>query len=135
MQEIEPEEQAGDLLIDETLFEEDEEDLPKEQLRNTSAAYLLQLKETYNLSQKALDDIIQITSTLVSAAVKSVCVNIANKLLIMEKDEYHVLQNITWQTLFEQNSGKASPFQNLETENRQYQAFKEIFGLVVTIRN
>ena len=43
MQEIEPEEQAGDLLIDETLFEEDKEDLPKEQLRNTSAAYLLQL--------------------------------------------------------------------------------------------
>ena len=134
MQEIEPEEQAGDLLIDETLFEEDE-DLPKEQLRNTSAAYLLQLKETYNLSQKALDDIIQVTSTLVSAAVKSVCVNIANKLLIMEKDEYHVLQNITWQTLFEQNSGKASPFQNLETEKRQKQAFKEIFGLVVSIRN
>ena len=53
MQEIEPEEQAGDLLIDETLFEDDEEDLPKEQLRNTSAAYLLQLKETYNLSQKS----------------------------------------------------------------------------------
>ena len=116
-------------------FEEDEEDLPKEQLRNTSAAYLLQLKETYNLSQKALDDIIQITHTLVSAAVKSVCVNIANKLLIMEKLKYHVLQNITWQTLFEQNSGKASPFQNLETENRQKQAFKEIFGLVVSIRN
>ncbi|CAH3132722.1 unnamed protein product, partial [Pocillopora meandrina] len=69
VQEIEPEEQAGDLLIDETLFEEDEEDLPKEQLRNTN--------------------------------------------------EYHVLQNITWQTLFEQNSGKASPFQNLETEKRQ----------------
>ena len=134
MQEIEPEEQAGDFLIDETLFEEDE-DLPKEQLRNTSAAYLLQLKETYNLSQKALNDIIQITSTLVSAAVKSVCVNITNKLLIMEKDKYHVLQNITWQTLFEQNHGKASPFQNLETENRQKQAFKEIFGLVVSIRN
>ena len=38
MQEIEPEEQAGDLLIDETLFEDDEDDLPKEQLRNTSAA-------------------------------------------------------------------------------------------------
>ena len=53
MQEIEPEEQAGDLLIDETLFEDDKEDLPKEQLRNTSAAYLLQLKETYNLSQKS----------------------------------------------------------------------------------
>ena len=53
----------------------------------------------------------------------------------MEKDEYHVLQNITWQTLFEQNSGKASPSQNLKTENRQKQAFKEIVGLVVTKRN
>ena len=41
MQEIEPEEQAGDLLIGEALFKEDEEDLPNEQLRNTSAAYLL----------------------------------------------------------------------------------------------
>ena len=104
MQEIEPEEQAGDFLIDETLFEEDE-DLQKEQLRNTSAAYLLQLKETYNLSQKALDDIIQITSTLVSAAVKSVCVNIANKLLIMEKDEYrvtkHNMANFFWAKFWE----------------------------------
>ena len=41
VQEIEPEEQAGDLLIGEALFKEDEEDLPNEQLRNTSAAYLL----------------------------------------------------------------------------------------------
>ena len=97
MQEIEPEEQAGDLLIDETLFEEDKEDLPKEQLRNTSAAYLLQLKKTYNLSQKALDDIIQITSTLVSAAVKSVCVNIANKLLIMKKE----MANFIWAKFWE----------------------------------
>ena len=40
VQEIEPEEQAGDLLIGEALFKEDE-DLPNEQLRNTSAAYLL----------------------------------------------------------------------------------------------
>ena len=53
MQEIEPEEQAGDLLIDETHLEEDEEDLPKEQLRNTSAAYLLQLKKTYNLTKSS----------------------------------------------------------------------------------
>ena len=37
--------------------------------------------------------------------------------------------------LFEQNTEKASPFQNHETENRQKQAFKEIFGLVVSIRN
>ena len=41
VQEIEPEEQAGDLLIDEALFEEDKDDLPNEQLRNKSVAYLL----------------------------------------------------------------------------------------------
>ena len=63
VQEIEPEEQAGDLLIGEALFKEDEEDLPNEQLRNTSAAYLLWIKETYNLSQKALDDTVQLTGT------------------------------------------------------------------------
>ena len=85
--------------------------------------------------QKALDDIVQITCTLISAAVMAACVNIANKLLNMEEEENHVLQNITRQALFEQNSEKASPFQNHETENRQKQAFKEIFGLVVSIRN
>ena len=134
VQEIEPEEQAGDLLIDEALFEEDKDDLPNEQLRNKSEAYLLWIKETYNLLQKALDDIVQNTSTLISA-VMAACVNIANKLLNMEEEENHVLQNITRQALFEQNSEKASPFQNHETENRQKQAFKEIFGLVVSIRN
>ena len=79
--------------------------------------------------------IVQSTSSLVSTAVKSVCINIADKLLNMEEEENYVIQNITWQTLFEENSEKASPFQNLETENRQKQAFKEIFGLVVSIRN
>ena len=135
VQEIEPEVQAGDLLIDEALFEEDKDDLPNEQLRNKSVAYLLWIKETYNLLQKALDDIVQITSSLISAAVMAACVNIANKLLNMEEEENHVLQNIKRQALFEQNSEKASPFQNHETENRQKQAFKEIFGLVVSIRN
>ena len=134
VQDIEPEEQAGDLLIDEALFEEDKDDIQMEQ-RNTSAAYLLRIKETHNLSQKALDDIVQSTSSLVSTAVKSVCINIADKLLNMEEEENHVIQNITGQTLFEENSEKASPFQNLETENRQKRAFKEIFGLVVSIRN
>ena len=135
VQDIEPEEQAGDLLIDEALFEEDKDDVQNEQLRNTIAAYLLRIKETHNLSQKALDDIVQSTSSLVSTAVKSVCINIADKLLNMEEEENHVIQNITWQTLFEENSEKASPFQNLETENRQKRAFKEIFGLVASIRN
>ena len=63
VQEIEPEEQAGDLLIGEALLKEDEEDLLYEQLRNTSAAYLLRIKETYNLSQKALDNTVQLTGT------------------------------------------------------------------------
>ena len=107
----------------------------KSQLRNTSAAYILRIKETHNLTQKALDDVVQSTSSLVSTAVKSVCVNIANKLWNMEEEENHVLQNIAWQTLFEQNSKEASPFQNLKIENRQKQAFREIFGLAVSIRN
>ena len=135
VQDIEIEEPAGDVFAEEPLSNEDEDNPPGVQLRSTSAAYLLRIKETHNLSQKALDDIVQGTSTLVSAAVKSVCFNIVNQLHNNAQEEDDVLQNITWQTLFEQNSEEASPFQDLETENRQRQAFKEMFGLVVSMKN
>lgn len=139
VQDIEIEEPAGDVFGEEPLSDEDEDNPLGVQLRCTSAAYLLRIKETHNLSQKALDDIVQGTNTLVSAAVKSVCVNIANQLQNNAEEEDDEeddgLQNITWQTLFEQNSEEASPFQDLETENRQRQAFKEMFGLVVSMKN
>ena len=94
----------------------------------------MRIKETHNLSQKALDDIVQGTNTQVSAAVKSVCVNIANQFQNNaeedDDEEEDGLQNVTWQTLFEQNSEEVSPFQDLETESKQRQAFKEMFGLV-----
>lgn len=86
----------------------------------------------HNLSRTAVDDIVQSTNTLVSTAVKSVGVNIANQLQNIVHEDDDVLQNITWQTLLEQNSQEASPFKDLETENRQRQAYKELFGLVVS---
>ena len=74
-----------------------------------------------------------------SAAVKFVCVNIANQFQNNaeedDDEEEDGLQNITWQTLFEQNSEEASPFQDLETESKLRQAFKEMFGLVVSMKN
>ena len=126
------EEEAGDVMAGEPLSDEDEVDAPGDQLRSTSAAYLLRIKEMHNLSQTAVDDIVQSTNTLVSTAVKSVCVNIANQLQNIVHEDDDVLQNITWQTLLEQNSQEASPFKDLETENRQRQAYKELFGLVVS---
>lgn len=138
VQDIEIVEPDGDVFGEEPLSDEDEDNPPGEQLRCTSAAYLLQIKETHNLSQKALDDIVQGTNTLVSAAVKSVCVNIANQLQNNADDddeEEGGLQNLTWQALFEQNSKETSPFQDLETESKQRQAFKEMFGLVVSMKN
>jgi len=54
----------------------------------------------------------------VSTAVKSVCVNIENQLQNNAQEEDDVLQNITWQTLFKQTSEEVSPFQDLESENR-----------------
>ena len=120
-------------MAGEPLSDEDEVDAPGDQLRSTSAAYLLRIKEMHNLSQTAVDDIVQSTNTLVSTAVKSVCVNIANQLQnIVHEVLQNVLQNITRQTLLEQNSQEASPFKDLETENRQRQAYKELFGLVVS---
>lgn len=124
------EEEAGDVMAGEPLSDEDEVDAPGDQLRSTSAAYLLRSKEMHNLS--AVDDIVQSTNTLVSTAVKSVCVNIANQLQNIVHEDDDVLQNITRQTLLEQNSQEASPFKDLETENRQRQAYKELFGLVVS---
>ena len=121
------EEEAGDVMAGEPLSDEGEVDPPGDQLRSTSAAYLLRTKEMHNLSQKAVDDIVQSANTLVSTGVKSVCVNIANQLQNIVQEEDDVLQNITWQTLFEQNSQEASPFKDLETENRQRRAFKEMF--------
>ena len=53
---------------------------------------------------------------------------------VEDDEEDNGLQNITWQTLFEQNSEEASPFQDLGTESRQRQAFKEMFGLVVSMK-
>jgi len=115
-------------MAGEPLSDEGEVDPPGDQLRSTSAAYLLRIKEIHNLSQTAVDDIVQSANTLVSTAVKSVCVNIASQLQNIVQQEDDVLQNITWQTLFEQNSREASPFKDLETENRQRRAFKEMFG-------
>lgn len=104
--ECEEEEEAGDVMAGEQLSDEGEVDAPGDQLRSTSAAYLLRIKEMHNLSQTAVDDIVQSINTLVSTAVKSVCVNIANQLQNIVHEDDGVLQNITWQTLFEQNSDR-----------------------------
>ena len=53
------EEEAGDVMAGEPLSDEGEVDPPGDQLRSTSAAYLLRTKEMHNLSQKAVDDIVQ----------------------------------------------------------------------------
>lgn len=135
VQNEDPGELAGDVFVGEPPSDEDEDNRPDEQLRSTSAAYLLRIKEMHNLSQNALDDIVQSTNTLVSTAVKSVCINIAKQLQNNALELDDLLENITWQALFEQNSEEASPFQDLETESRQRQAFKDMFGLVVSMKN
>ena len=63
---IEPEDEAGDVFAGEPLSDVDEDDPPCVQLKSTSAAYLLQIKEMHNLSQVALNDIAQSTNILVS---------------------------------------------------------------------
>ena len=131
-QHVEPQEQAD---VEEHYVEEAEEDENQDnyalefQLRYTSAAYLLRMKETHNLPQKALDDIVQNTKTLVSEAVKTVCVSFANQLQNEGGANIEEAANITWQALYEGNANVANPFQGLETEKRQRQAYKDMFGL------
>ena len=109
--------------------DDDGNDLPEVDMRATSAAYLMRIKETHNLAQKALDDIIKSTTVLVNEAVKSVCANAVKQL-----DQVCGGGNqITWQELYRESCGAAAwPFQYLMTENSQKQAYKEFFGLVVS---
>lgn len=106
------------------------EDPPDIEIRKSCAAFLLRIKETHNLPQLALDEIIQSTTALVDDAVKSVCVNVANQL---QEKACHATNDATWQALYEENSRAANPFKDLETENNQKQAYKDFFGLVVSI--
>ncbi|EDO36380.1 predicted protein [Nematostella vectensis] len=121
--------------VEAALSDEDEAYEANNQLRCTNAAHLLRLKEAHNLSQVALDNIVQNTTTIVTDAVKCTCANIVNQMKNLEQRDNEGLQNIEWQTLYKENVQLAKPFEELSTEASQRQAFKELFGLVEPVKS
>ena len=73
---------------------------------------------------------ILVTSSSIQKWIWPGLVNIANKLLNMEEEENHVLQNITRQALFQQNSEKASPFQTMRQKIDKNKHLKESLVLL-----
>ena len=99
-------------------------------LKCSRAAYLLRIKETHNLTQKALNDIVANTNMLIQDAVETICETVVSKLRETTGEDYS--EQISWEVLSDDNAMIANPFQGMETERDQRQKFKELFGFVVS---
>ena len=99
-------------------------------LKCSRAAYLLRIKETHNLTQKALNDIVANTNMLIQDAVETICETVVSKLRETTGEDYS--EQISWEVLSDDNEMIANPFQGVETERDQRQKFKELFGFVVS---
>ena len=65
------------------------------QLICSRAAYLLRIKETHNLTQTALNDIVANTKMLIQDAVKTTCETMVNKLIETTAENYS--EQISWE--------------------------------------
>lgn len=111
--------------------EEEDHEAIKNPLRCARAAYLLRIKETHNLTQAAVNDIVMNTKMLIQDAVEKTCETIVKKLQNNTGEDYS--EQVSWDVIADENADIASPFQGMETENGQRQTYRELFGLVVSI--
>lgn len=91
--------------------------------KRASALYLMKLKETRQLSQVALDDVVEGSRMIFSSTVQQLHSSVRAKLASLGMDETKlddVFINV------------ADPFDDLETRYKQETFFKEQFGLVVS---
>lgn len=109
--------------------EEDDEVIPDPIKRNNAALYVLRVKETYNLTQKAVNDVINNTTYLVREAVTNVCGAITKELKKITGTDFSAQISV----LSDESSSVANPFRGMETITAQTATFKELFGLVVSI--
>lgn len=117
---------------DEVEGEEEDHEAVGNYLRRARAAYLLRIKETHNLTQTAVNDIVMNTKMLIRDAVETTCETMVKKLWDCTGEDYS--EQVGWEVLSDENAGIANPFQGMETENGQRQTFRELFGLVVSIK-
>ncbi|KAK3754666.1 hypothetical protein QZH41_009115 [Actinostola sp. cb2023] len=95
------------------------------------ASYILRVKETYNLTQKAVNDIIINTETLVREAIQAVCQTIKDQVSTANEE---VANQVGWDAFSGGNSGIANPFQGMKSTTNQRRTFKEMFGFVEPVK-
>ena len=95
----------------------------------STALFLLKAKEVYHLSQCALNNIVEDISTMMCETLREVEYEVHSKLgpSGAARSEIDGLRSIFSDDKFSQ------PFRHLKTEHFQRKAYKDIFGLVVSI--
>lgn len=93
--------------------------------KKTSALFILKLKETRQMSQAAVDDVVEGCKTVFSHTTRRLQSGVRARLATLGMDE------TAFDDLF---SNIADPFTGLETRHKQEKCFKEEFGLIVSAR-
>lgn len=91
--------------------------------KRTSALFIMKLKETRQMSQAAIDDVLDGCKTVFSHTTQRLQSGVRSRLVMLGLDE------TAFDDLF---SGVTDSFEGLETRHKQEKCFKEDFGLVVS---
>ena len=92
--------------------------------KRASALYLMKLKETRQLSQVALDDVVEGSRMIFTSTVQQLHSGVRSKLASLGIDETKLNDVFT---------SVVDPFVDLETRYKQEKFFKENFSLVVSV--
>lgn len=94
------------------------------------ASYILRMKETYNLTQKAVNDLIVNTETFVREGIQAVSQKIKDEVTNLSQV---VFDQVKWDDIDSDSSGIANPFQGMKTTTTQRCKFKDMFGFIVSM--
>lgn len=94
------------------------------------ASYILRMKETYNLTQKAVNDLIVNTETFVREGIQAVSQKIKDEVTNLSQV---VFDQVKWDDIDSDSSGIANPFQGMKTTTTQRRKFKDMFGFIVSM--
>ena len=102
-----------------------------EDQRESSARYILRMKEINSLTEKAVDDVVSSTSDIIQVVVDNLRNGIYNRLdsAGIDMDAVPGLSD-----LFKDDNPISNPFAGLTSKSGQVKAFKELFDLVVSIK-
>lgn len=96
-----------------------------DKIRRQSALFLLQMKEKRFVSQAAIDDMIENTSSIFTSVLETVQAGVREQLSITGIDPTDVDLDVVFNNL-------TDPFNGLESKYLQDKYYKECLGLIVS---